>query len=253
MQMEIKYNPSGINLTSLTNDLAFSTWLWALRTGIELHFLTTTDTAPAAGQVLIRNGMEAEWAAQGGTETAPNAYTVNNKVDGGKLVILNPHIAATEQYGKLLMHEIGHALGYFTFFGGVHSNDADDIMHPIVGQDTFLITTADVQGVAIFTSLPRPGTADMKSAVLTPNMDIYHPDINGKQVWLDHNPQASFFNGTATWDIGRISVNEESQGSASYLDGDIVYVHSIQSMGADYSATLQIVGNQVRLVDAHLI
>lgn len=242
--MEVLFNPHGINYPGVQGWIEWASWVWNLRTQVEVTFGGITSRAsPEAGQTIIRLATASEWVPSAGN-TQANAWTLES--GNGSTILLNPNVPIHPLYEKLVIHELGHALGYFTIFGGEHSNDRNDIMHYAVSEDTFPVSTADANGVISFSRLPKHHAPDTKSAVLGPDFDLYHPDINGRQVWLDY---LGIVNGRPAWDIASVEINEESTGSASYLSGNMAFVPLVHSMDQDYAnVVLEVVGSQVQLV-----
>jgi hypothetical protein len=242
--MDILFNPAGLSYGPLQGYIQFAAWLWSHRTGISLTFGgTTTESTPASGQIIIRNAKPAEWAEYGGNAEAPNAYTIQD--NESSLILFNPHIPPQPLYDKLIIHEIGHALGFFSMYGA-HSGDRDDVMHPSIGEHSFPLSMADANGVLAFGSMLRTNEPDTKCSVLMPDFDIAIPDINGKQVLLDYRGLNA--NGKHAWIIASITDNEESAGCPTYVSGDRAFIHSLHSMGQDYAnVELSIVGSHVQL------
>lgn len=249
--MNVFYNPG--SLADVSAHVQWATWLLDHRTDMDAAYAgQTSTTTPGANEILIRPATTAEWAAQGYTATTPNAGTFNTSSNHSALLLLNPYIQPTDvAYEDLIAHEFGHAFGYFTFVGGEHSVDSDDLMYPSVTANSFPLTTADMNGFrqGIGARYPATDTADTTSAVRGPNGDVWIPDINGNQVHLDYI-EGSPAN-APRFLIASNVVNEESTGAYHTAYGSVTL--PVHSMGADYMTTLTVVGSEVHVTNAYLI
>lgn len=246
--MNVYLNTANMSSPDVANWVSYNSWLWDLRTGCDVDYQgTTSNTAPGSGEMLIRMATSQEWTTYNNSGVNANAITISQ--NGGKIIFINPNIAITPQYEKLIEHEMGHALGYFSLSGIDHSPDPDDVMYPIISNQKS-ITTADVFGVRIGTALPYTHAMDVTSSVLMLDNDLFIPDISGYQAHLDY---VGVVNGKQTWNLASYTANEESQGSASTFTGTHAHLHSVQTMGQDYvNVELSVVGTVVQLESLQL-
>jgi hypothetical protein len=249
--MDIIFNNAGISDSRMGPWMDFTAWAWDLRTKLDVSYQgTTAATTPNSGQILIKLATAGEWATHGTGN--PAAATISNS-STSFTTFLNPNIGISSAHGELLMHEVGHSLGYFNFSGGLHSNDSDDIMYPTVGLGNFPISTMDAFGVNQYTSLATADSPDVVSAILDAGFNMFIPDVsvNGakRQIQLaNHTIQDLGTGAKHTWDIWSNVANEEGVGGSGTVTVASVSLVGVQSMGTDYtSVQMTVIGSQVQL------
>lgn len=268
--MEIVYNSTNIAHSETEGYIDFACWLWSLRTGVDLEYGGTTSAnwPSGSGQVLVRMATVAEWnqfvvPRVGNGSSAATLETTNDS----KVIWFNPNKPVDDRYFNLIQHEIGHVLDYEEPGLGTryHSQNAEDLMHEVV-YDANHLTITDAVGVIDNTTLPIANTPDKRSAVLMPDMDIFHPHFNKQNdpifnfntaVWLDYDEDSFATTGYHEWEIGRITgANTNGQPSEDdYLDGNIVHLGVILSPDVEYqNVQLEVIGaNTLRLIWAEVV
>lgn len=229
-----------INTAGMSNPAAMeywterAAWLWDLRTNKDFVYTgPTSSTTPGAGETLLLMPTATVWASLGGSASSPNAFTQDS--GSGQIIYFNPYIAITGAHDELIKHEMGHAAGYFTLYGGFHSNDPDDIMYPSVGIGNFPIDTADAQGVNNFSPLPTTDTADLHSTYLRDDLDMFVPELlvagTPYQAQLDYQGVVNLGAGSKpTHLLHSYAVNEEATGaSPDYVSGSTVYLNRLEA------------------------
>lgn len=274
--MDIVYNPANITHPDIGDYIDFACWLWSLRTGVEVEYggETTANMPSTSNHVLIRLATTTEWE----THVLPRIGNVSaatlEVTNGSRLILFNPDAEVTDRHFNLIQHEIGHALRYerpTPFFPqppsqipSSHSADPSDLMYGTIFDDNHL-GVSDARGVVEFTPFPIVNTPDMRSAVLMPDMDIFHPHFNKQNdpifnfntaVWLDYDEDSFATTGHHEWEIGRITgAGTNGQPSEDdYMDGNIIYLGSILSPDVEYqNVQLEVIGaSTVRLIWAEI-
>lgn len=213
--------------------LPWASWLWELRTGVDIEYAGISQYINLiAGELMVRAGTGAEFATFSNSAAFASWTTVPEYV----IVFKDSGNLAQWAQESLMLHEIGHILGFDT-----HTSAKGDLMYPLVYRDTFPITMADANAVSKNLSWEPTNLADVTSAIMLPDFDLYHPNIAGHQGYLNYVGTGT--NGKHKWKVTRWeALPEGSPSSVDTIIGHTAYISSVQTPAADYGGELIFVG-----------
>lgn len=242
--MDIFYN-NARKYTGLEGTLEFVAWNWNLRCGVRLRYAGYTDAPNTVeDSVVVRSATTEEWTRNGYGLLNPAAFAASN--DEGEFVIaINPYFPNPTL--NLMLHEVGHVLN----MSAGHSDRPEDILYPNVAR-AFGLTINDIltrTEVGDGISVPVLDTPDLTSAVLMPNMDVFHPDMRGA-TGVNHQGYLKYIgreDGYNVWELTHWVPAFRSLGnqlSFSEPNGD-VFLSKVVSPDMTYEgAHLEHIGNQ---------